>query len=111
MFGTQLGINENLLIFHGATQINLTSVWIGRKDGQKFKVGKLSRRLWMQYKQYIVNSVYEKYAIKPYLILLYLVHLLKPQTHLNPHISCYVPWTSCVLSGFLKEKRRFTKLT
>lgn len=55
-------------------------------------------------KQYIINSIYEKYGIKPYLILLYLVHLLNLLRRLNPHISCYVSWTSCVLSDFLKGK-------
>ena len=55
-------------------------------------------------REYIVNSIYEKYGIKPYLILLYLVHLLNLLRRLNPHISCYVSWTSCVLSDFLKGK-------
>ena len=55
-------------------------------------------------KEYTVNSIYEKYGIKPYLILLYLVHLLNLLRRLNPHISCYVSWTSCVLSDFLKGK-------
>lgn len=62
---------------------------------------------WEEYgckKQYIINSIYEKYGIKPYLILLYLVHLLNLLRRLNPHISCYVSWTSCVLSDFLKGK-------
>ena len=66
----------------------------------------MERRVWMQKKkkEYTVNSIYEKYGIKPYLILLYLVHLLNLLRRLNPHISCYVSWTSCVLSDFLKGK-------
>lgn len=65
---------------------------------------RMERSIWMQKNQHIVNSIYEKYGIKPYLILLYLVHLLNLLRRLNPHISCYVSWTSCVLSDFLKGK-------